>query len=614
MKKLLLVLFSYGLIAFGIIVLLTVFFITPPELLSEDLSSYKFLSGLYNYLTLMPAILLSGFLMACSVQWQHKTSNSRERFSQGMFIRFRNCMVVGIFIVFALFLNKEVFLVKISNSLDVKRKAPSELKEAIYNASYFIDQQQYHLAVQYARKAVLVSPESDEAQSVLKESSDLLEIEHDAEKSADEILNRISELQRPVHTKDAAFSPLALVQKARQAMTEKDWFNAHYWAALAVEACDEKNTNREEALILANDAWNKLQHSDAYQNEDERNYYKKKKEGYTALHSGDSLKAYYIYKSLLDAKNVAQTPDVERFFELARENVQSQYFFFDETEHMNRLANRHNIYFSLEDKDKTRLVIYIKNSMDIKKDGGLVRYLEGFNMVRYRPDGSFMYSLSVPYAKVMALRSADIGGREWENVPFVILQSVDRNTEGLVCYPEYTFTESDVQDISEYQNPMTQEEMDDISRTNSFILPMNFDDFAAISEASSGASHMSLTALMSFLSKAEKYGFSAETFYQCVVSRLMYPLFILAVVLFLAAAGWNYRIEDKRSNFRFRWLFFLPLCTLIFFGIFELCTYVTGILNYVIVGLFGSASVFMASILYIIILFFASILFVSRKE
>ncbi|MBB5218646.1 hypothetical protein HNP77_001015 [Treponema rectale] len=614
MKKLLLILSVYAVISFIAIVLLTVFLINPPELLAEDLSAYKFQTGLHNYLVMLPAILLSGFLMACSVQWQHKTSNSKERFSQGMFIRYRNCMVIGLFVVLVLFLNKEVFLFNLENSLEVKRKAPSELSEAIHTARYFINEQQYHLAVQYAQKAVIVSPGSKEAAAVLKESSDLLEIEINSEHSADEIFHRVIGTQKPVHTQDADRSPYELVQKAQDAMNRKEWFEAHYWAELAVESCDEKNTNREAAIILANDSWNKLQHSEAYENEDERNYYFKKKEGYVALNSGDNLKAYYIYKNLLDAKNVKPTPDVKRFFELAKENVESEYFFFDETEHMNRLANRHDIYFSLTEDDGTKNVIFIRNSMDIKKNGGLVRYLEGFNLVKYRQDGTFMYSVKVPFAKVMAFPSADIGGKKWKNVPYVILQSVDRNTEGLVCRPEYSFIEDDVSDISEYQNSVSEEEQARISRINSMILPMNFDDFAAISEASAGPSQMPLLALMSFISKATQYGFSVETFYQCVVSRLMYPMFILIVLLFLAAMGWNYRIEDKTSTFRFKWMFFLPLCTGVFFGIFELTEYVSGILNYVIVGLFGSASVVMAAVCYIIMLFCASVLFVSRKE
>lgn len=614
MKKLLLILFAYGILAFALIFLLTFFLIKPPLLLQEDLTSYKFIAGLHNYFRLFPAILLSGFLMACSVQWQHKTSNSRERFSQGMLIRFRNCIIVGIFLVLVIFLNREVFLLNTGNYLEEKKKAPYELDEAIYNARYFIQEEKYHLALQYAQKAVIISPESKEAKAVLKESSDFLELESGEGKFLKENFTDISKSQKPLRTEDSAYSPLVLVEKAKEAALQKSWFNAHYWASLAVEACDEKNTNREEAILLANKAWNELQHNEIYSNEDEKNYYLKKKAGYMALNSGDSLKAYYIYNSLLSLKNVNQTPDVKRFFELAREDVKSKYFFFDETEDMNRLANRHDIYFSLENEDKTKSVFYIRNSMDIKKDGGLVRYLEDFNMVRYRQDGSFMYSLSVPYAKVSALRSADIGGQKWKNVPYIILQSVDRNTEGLVCYPEYSFTEDDVQNIKDYAFALSQEEMQEFQSQNSLILPMDFNDFATISEASAGPDKMPLFALLSFLSKAEKYGFASETFYQSVVSRLMYPMFILVVILFLAAAGWNYRIEDKRSAFRFSWLFFLPLCTFVFFGIFELCKYIAGILNYVVVGLFGSGAIFVSAVIYIVILIFASIHFVSRKE
>jgi hypothetical protein len=141
---------------------------------------------------------------------------------------------------------------------------------------------------------------------------------------------------------------------------------------------------------------------------------------------------------------------------------------------------------------------------------------------------------------------------------------------------------------------------------------MDYDDFDVVTHASSGADAMQLLTLHSFVPQAEAYGFAKEVYNQSYVSRLMYAFFILIMVVFTAMFAWNYRISDDRSPFKFGWVFMFPLITGMITIAMDIMSYLYTITNYLVVGMFGSAAIFVALGLNVLILFIVSIAFLAR--
>ena len=343
---------------------------------------------------------------------------------------------------------------------------------------------------------------------------------------------------------------------------------------------------------------------------------------------------YYIFLSLGESPaEKRKDPDVITFFELAKENVENQYFFFDETENMNQLADSQNVYFTLDYPDGTSNVFYISKSMDIKRDGGLVRYLEDFNVIHYDSNGDFRYSFHVPYAKVTAQLVSEIDesshaslgiSRKWKSVPVITLQSVDRTTEGVISKPVFEFDRTGIPvHILDKLGMKALEEEDSMTSVISFvnvpkstmmILPMPFSDFHVINEASSGADTMSLLSLYKFLPDAVEYGFSKEVFVENFLQRITYPFIALIMLILCASIAWNYRIDDPKEIFKFRWILLIPALGTITLFIFSAFRYLFTMANYVLIGTCGSGALVAAFAMYITLLFGTALLFVSRRS
>lgn len=633
MKKLIFITGIYTAVIFALCLLISVFFIPRPEfLISGTEKSFVFFYGLYIFLVCLPGILLSGFTVSCAVFWQKKSGNSRSRFSEAMFSRFKLVLFSSLLFILFLSLNEEIFKPSAKQKIDFIKEAPADFADALSIAGHFLEQDQPLLALQYAEKAVKISPKDADAQRVLKLARDSADLLIDSELHGKKDVPEAEKLQKPLHEKDKGHTILELLEKSDSAAEKKQWFDAHYWASLALEACDGKNTNLDAAAEKSNYAWKMLSLPVEFDNSMEQKYYKIKKDGYAAFSRGDFLKAYYTFLGLKN--NYAQAendPDVNKFLALSEEDLENQYFFFDETKYMEELSDSHKIYFSLDYPDGSKNVFYISNAMDIKKEGGLVRYMENLNVVHYDENNEFVYSFFVPFAKAVAQPVSEFGQenlsylgieKSWEYVPSVILQSVDRNTEGLVSSPVYSYeptglSELDAKNLGA-ENTLKKEYSKriplNIKNGSIMILPMQFSDFNLINAAAGGAKEMPLPVLFKLLPRASGYGFSQEVFAQNLVQRATFPFIMLIMFVFCACIGWNYRIENPDEIFKFKWTLLIPVLSFIMVVSFSIVLYFFNMLSYVFVGLLGTSAVFAAASFYVLVFFAASVLFLSRKS
>ncbi|MBP5443226.1 MAG: hypothetical protein J6Y60_08290 [Treponema sp.] len=643
MKKTISIILIYAALIFATCLIVTFAYRPLPELIPSTKNVYRFFRALNWFLNLLPSVLLSGFAIACSVIWKGQGEFITKRFSQGMLKRFAFVVPFSLVIVLVLSLNYELIQPAVYDHYLELESAVADLKSNKTTARNLLNAGQPEIAYQYALRATQISANDDDAKQLLLEVKNAVDLARDRALHDKKKLT-VDEIERPLSTADKSYSVQDLLQKSQAAMDEKDYFQAHYWASLAVQACKETDTNLNIAKAAAAEAWEKLKNPVDFKNKEAYEYYMKKMGAYQALQSGttsENLSAYYAFKAL-SMNGHADDPDIIRYLALAQEAVESEYFFIDETENLTKLENNRNIYFSYLNKNNgTRDIIFIKGAWDTKGDGYAVRYLDGLTIATFSKSGKFMRSMYAPIAKVISQPVSVLDSEtkslqgiqdSWKNIPYVMLQAVDRETKGAVVGPRYDYVESGLPDyvlqaeglvdrspltgtmqmdatVSELRTIVTRM----VPESRTIILPMPYRDFTATSQATNGPDRMDLATLFTFLKKAQDYGFSKEVFSRSLLGRGMFPLLILMLCIAAATLGWNYRIDDD-TEFKFRWLLLVPIAGAVTFFVLKVVEYFYDLLNYVIVGAFGGAALWVALGVNIVLLMIVSLYFLARRK
>lgn len=604
MKKVLLMIASYMVVAFLICIGVAYAVGNVPDVLPGQKTTYLLFRALLYFLKLLPALLTSGLLVSCSIYFGHHANGATVRFSSAIMAHFKAVLFVSLGMVFVLALSREVFVPRVTARQKLAVEAPELLNEYLISGRYCIVIKSYALAHEYAKQALKLAPGNKEAQELLD----------DAERN----MNRM----RPRVQKEESLAPMnydwrelenetvtSLIQKANKAKENEQWFNVHYYAQLALTLGKGADINMQEARLLASEAWTHLDAAASLVDRDAKAFYDKKKRAYSYLMSGDNLEAYYAFLELQTNTNAATIdPDVKNFFEIAKERLVSEAFFIDETLHLQLFESVQDIYFTITHDDGAKDVIFIKGITAVSNSGRMIQYLREFSLYAYAPDGTFIRSVTTPYAKMVAQpvsmfdadTMAEYGlSASYKGVPYIILTSVAREVGRMKNEPVYTYSP----DIPE----------EDRITPSAFFLPMPFDDFNLVCDASAGPQHMYLLALMKMVGKADSFGYSGEVFSAALISRLSYPLLMLIALIFTACFAWNYRVQEQQV-FKFTWSFVLPLCTVILYPLLEMLLYVEDLMCYALSALLGQASIAVAIGIYALLLVLAATYFMARKE
>ena len=116
-----------------------------------------------------------------------------------------------------------------------------------------------------------------------------------------------------------------------------------------------------------------------------------------------------------------------------------------------------------------------------------MQYLRALSIFSIDANGAYTDSVYVPYAKMRQVSAADFDADTKRSlgvpdgayfVPYVLLRSIDRDTEGVTEGPLYRYAASDKKGGSDR-----------------IVLPLSFEDLLLLTEVSRGAEYMNMISL-----------------------------------------------------------------------------------------------------------------------
>lgn len=606
-------------IAFCIFILLLslvygYFFAKIPELTSDSVGKFKFLSAASFFCLIIPSVFAASANVVWCIEFGLHPENSRLRFSNAMFRRYKGVIINSLIFVFIVTCAGEILMPQIYSRIKNMEFKPQLMREYQNSARYFFENKNYETAFHFAQLAYEIDPKNKENQKIIH----LTESYNDKkEEISESIKKQINEMTfkgenfdiyaRKPEIISTPYKSFELMQTAKDCIAKKDWFGAHYYSQLAIKTSDPKDINITELKQISAEAWNRLNQARQPGTSAEQKIFAKKYEGYVSLINGDILRSYYIFHALsLESKKLSADPDIVRYLEISEKFLKSQYFFRDETKNLQEYECANSVYFKIQENASGNSTLYFIHGITSDNTAkNMILYLRGLEIIELDESGSVISGCLVPYAKMTALQTEFLDedtkkfleiDKKITAVPYILLNSVDRNLPDQTITPEYK--------IGLKKTPQ-----------ESFkILKMPFSDFELIEQASSGADSMNLISLFNFVSKAEKYGYSAESFAHILMNRMLKPLYLLILFIVIAYHAWHFRLEEN-SVFKFKWIIMFPVLCAAYYFLYKLALCLFKFINYGLLGVSGvSFSIAAGTIVYVLIFAIVSVFFLSCRN
>ena len=526
-----------------------VFFMPIKEtVLPVSLFSWKIRESILLFIFYFPFIYTSALIFAYPIIFgkfgpakMQRRSSAMIRFIQHFFIF--SLAVLSFYVVLAEAV-KPILMEYQSRSVyqALTHKEYTKLAKEAY------DRNDYSQAEDHIDRALSIWPQSEDAMKLnemIKIAGEKLSLD-----KTDSVLRKnISEEDNISMTAESA------LKRAEMAALAFDFYTAHYYAKLAMQTFQDGNPLKIDAENLAVRAWAEVEKGLAsYKDAPSIALYKSKKAAYETLQRGDYIKAYYSFLQI-DSSMRASNPDkkdpeVERFLNLSRVELEKNVFFTDELKNIPNFIMRGDISFTVGEHSHESAVIKIHG---ISHGSSTLRneiYLMNVLYTRLGISNAEKWSIIIPYAKLI-----EVVDDEGKNRLMLQICSVDRYSEEKNVYPKVLSGE--------------------LPRENAYniLLPMTMTDFILIEKSISGPSAMKISDLYYFSLIAEKYGLKKEAYLSEVLYRLTEPLLLLIVSLLVLILAWRFRVSPGRRLNK-RLFLFSPLCPFLSYILMETLRYI----------------------------------------
>lgn len=579
------------------------------ELPKNSVNALKILTGFEYFINYLPAIMMTGFVVSCSVYFGQNSEGSTSRFSAAMFARFKTIMVAVIVIAFVLTLGAEVFGVLIGQQKNRIVNRPKLVSEYIKVGRTLYEKGYYERAMGYADAALKLSPKSEEASRLLDDA----EVASNQRRDSNIRIKLYESVENAEKVDHVVIDPNQIAEvyeyylKAQNYFDKKEWFNAHYYAYVGMNLASPKDPNLEELRRIATAAWNNLSEYHNLAKTDEQLAFGKKYEGYLALLEKDDLRAYYIFNELYNSSREFQSdPDVIFYRAIAENRINEKCFFIDETLELESFEDANDIYFAYKYLDGSQDIIYFKGVTTVQGTGKSIQYLRGLFISSVDKDGNLFRTMSVPYAKVLPVSVETFSPTtrllmglddKVRFVPYIMLRSVERDGPAGEYLPEYTYYQEMEETYPEH-----------------LMFSIPYDDFIMLENSMRNPSIIPLYTLFMLLSRTVKYGFSADVFGAVCLNRIFYPFWMIIIFIMLATFAWNNR-TNVDQYFKFWWVFVFPVFMLIADVFYKASMFVFKLMNYAILASTGITGAMLGAFaVYSVALVVCSLFFLGRRS
>lgn len=390
-------------------------------------------------------------------------------------------------------------------------------------------------------------------------------------------------------TKDENITVEKAIETAEYELQNKNWFNAHYYATLAVQLADDRNADKEKAQRLASYAWNMIDKlSTTPGQEREFNLFKTKYTGYNLFQQGSYIESYYHFLDL--STKYPKDPDISFFLDLSEQKVQKSTFFVDEVSDYEFFESHTDKLLKIPSQDGGYCIIFFRG-LSVLNDNKLNNlYFRDFYLFNYK-NNKFEYSVYTPYSKMIL----EVDTETQETYPVLLLNSIDKKNKDISFKAVFTGNAS--------------------SQLKSVLSgAFSIQDFYTALNSSYGVETLRLPQLLELISKFNDYALPKEILFSNIIYRISYPLFFLVLCMFAPIFGLKLSKPLSRK-FQFYWILFIPfifftICLLILnFDIF-----LTHLIFYVVCHSSFYFSLLIPAFLIILFIIFSLILGSQRIE
>lgn len=556
-------------------------------LLDKDVSSYRIQTGILLFCKLLFATLATGTAMGFSWAFATEADPKKHRSAAFMLPQLKNVLIVITACTVLFIIAVDLIQPAAESKQNAMVQDEINFREYTQLAKEYEAKKEYVTAYFYAEEASKLNPDDSVAAHYATEMEKAIVSMDIYTESMNE--DKVEEELR------TAFEYLSLAQEAYEG---NDYFNAHFYAVRAEEISPRDDETVKKARELAASAWNRMStYSEGVALETEELYFAKKA-AYDYLAKGDTLQAYYAFRNL--SEKYPKDGDIQKYYEAAKNSLEASYFYTDDTNDIRALENYNNVSFTLENQIGGKNIYNIRGITVVSNTGQLVQYLRDLRVAKTDANGKILSIFSVPYAKMSAQADADDQAESSDDrvqyKPFLLLESVNSNAdiERLHIKPEWVIAE-------------------DAELPSYLLLDMPYDDFTLIRQASSGPELMPLVSLFRFVSIADKYGFSEASYRATLILRLSLPLFILALLLYMAVIGWGLRMEPDQP-FKTRWILMYPLFASVTYIAKDLMLYVLRLLVFVLCDFNPALALYEVIIAALVTLLLTSIYFLNLQS
>lgn len=475
------------LVAFGIVLLNSVFAFSTLEVISQFYWEWVLARTWRFYLTLLPVsqawavMIVFGLIVPMGATSTGGTSF--ERFGSSIIVLLVFAMIFAV-----VYLIGFPASVRAGDEIEFTSSMAQTRRDA---AEREASQQNYSRAVAELEQYVALVGSSDELEEELRDLRELARV--DAARVADVTADSDSVASRTATASE-------LIDRAVAAQNEGDYSTAHYMATLA-RALEPEN---DEAARLAAESLSRLQEIRSTGEQDEDAVlFARKQSAKAALTRLDYVTAYYEFAAIVEDHPF--DVDAQRYLVTAQESVASQTVFYDEVSSAMTLPGSSDLAFV--NRSSAEEIELISIGKIVRTPDGI--YVEDVEVIEITPEGRVRAHLVAEYGQLLdgrlILNVISRGASRNDRRPLYIAGQADAITEGII--------------------PVTPD-------ANELFL------IASVSQDPASAS---TTALSRTVTTLDRFGLLSEPVELEFLQRVATPFMFVVFSLFALGFTWRYR-------------------------------------------------------------------------